>query len=79
MPKVIMQFNGHDVEGDAATLADINTKLTEHAAMARALQDIAAYPLSVPGYNSAGALLLRLAAVQTIARKALASVTGAQS
>lgn len=49
----------------------------EHGLAARvreleaALQEIANKPVNVPGYNSAGAILLRLTAVRGIARRAL--------
>lgn len=36
--KVIMRFYGHDIEGDAATLARINNELTDRDAMLAALQ-----------------------------------------
>lgn len=72
--KVIMQFGGHDIEGDAATLSDINNKLTQHAMLLAALRKIAAYPVNVHGYNSVSAVRLRFVAAQTIARAAISAL-----
>ena len=46
-----------------------HTETTE--ALIAALKEIAAYPVSVDGYNSASALMLRMTAMQTRARLAI--------
>ena len=56
--------------------AAANARLIAAApAMLAALEDIAGRG-PVPGYGSAGALLVRLAGIQSIARAALAAATG---
>ena len=37
--KVIMRFDGHDIEGDAQTLADINDKLSQRAELLTATRE----------------------------------------
>jgi len=62
---------GHDND-----TAEANARLIAAApAMLAALEDIAGRG-PVPGYGSAGALLVRLAGIQSIARAALAAATG---
>ena len=44
-----------------------------------ALEEIASRQISVQGYNSPSALLLRLASVQSLARATIARATGAEA
>ena len=47
--------------------------------MLSALEEIASRQISVQGYNSPSALLLRLASVQSLARAAIARATGTEA
>lgn len=50
-----------------------------NAELLDALRTVAAYPVHVEGYNSVSAVRLRLVAVQTIAREAIAKAIEVQS
>ena len=49
-----------------------NALANSHAELFAALHEIAERPADVPGYNSASAILLRIVAIQSVAREALA-------
>lgn len=80
-----LKHYGHNESGQGADIAAIreagraeafaNARLFAAAAgLVKALQQIAAYPVNVDGYNSPGAVKLRFAAVQVIARETLAKL-----
>ena len=62
-------MNNREKESNACLIASAPDMLS-------ALEEIASRQISVHGYNSPSALLLRLASVQSLARAAIARATG---